>query len=114
MIFLDVTIAIKEGKIETDLFKKDTAKPRALLPSSAHPNHIPTNIIYSMGFRLLRICSSKPLFEIRLKELKEHFLIPRDYKPRIIDAQFKRLTELPGANYDEQRREALKKKEEKS
>ena len=67
-----------------------------------------------MGFRLLRICSSKPLFEMRLKELKEHFLIPRDYKPRIIDAQFKRLTELPGDNYDEKRREDLKQKDKKA
>ena len=63
-----------------------------------------------MGFRLLRICSSETLFEKRLKELKEDFLIPRDYKPRIIDAQFKRLRELPGVNYDDKRREANKKK----
>ena len=68
--FLDVTIAIADGQINTDLFRKDTAKPRTLSPRSAHPMHIPTNIIYSMGFRLLRICSSEALFEKRLLELK--------------------------------------------
>ena len=109
--FLDVTIAIEDGKIVTDLFRKDTAKPRTLLPSSAHPSHIPTNIIYSMGFRLLRICSSEFMFEKRLTELKNDFLIPRNYKERIIDTQFKRIRELPGETYDEKRREALKKKE---
>ena len=45
--FLDLKISIHNGKIETDLFRKETAKSTALLPSSAHPNHIPTNIIYS-------------------------------------------------------------------
>ena len=53
--FLDVKICIKVGKIETDLYRKPTDKPRALLPSSAHPAHITTNIIYSMAFRLIRI-----------------------------------------------------------
>ena len=54
--FLDLKISIENGKIVTDLFRKDTAKPRALLPSSAHPGHITTNIVYSMAFRLIRIC----------------------------------------------------------
>ena len=62
-----------------------------------------------MGFRLLRICSNEDQFEKRLTELKEDFLVPRKYKPRIIDAQFKRIKELPGASYDERRQEALKK-----
>ena len=109
--FLDMTISIKEGKVETDLYRKDTAKPRALLPSSAHPNYITSNIIYSMGFRLLRICSNESTFENRLKELKNDFLIPRQYKPRIIDTQFKRIRDLPGTNYEDKRKEALKKKE---
>ena len=78
--FLDLKISISENKIRTDLYRKDTDKPRALLPSSAHPNHIPNNIIYSMAFRLLRICDTEDLFEMRLNELKNEFLIPRNYK----------------------------------
>ena len=50
--FLDLKISISENKITTDLFRKDTDKPRALLPSSAHPNHIPNNIIYSMALEI--------------------------------------------------------------
>ena len=64
--FLDLKISIGEGKIRTDLFRKDTDKPRALLPSSAHPNHISNNIVYSMAFRLLRICDSDEKFENQL------------------------------------------------
>ena len=60
--FLDLKISIKDGKIATDLYRKDTAKPRALLPSSAHPGHITSNIVYSMAFRLIRICSIEENF----------------------------------------------------
>ena len=51
------------------------------------------------------------MFKKRLQELKEDFLIPRGYKPRIIDGQYKRILELPGGTYLEKRKEALKKKE---
>ena len=108
--FLDLKISIKDRVIRTDLYRKPTDKPRALLPSSAHPNHIPTNIIYSMAFRLLRICDDENIFNERLAELKNNFLLPRNYKSRIIDSQFKRVKELPGDTYTEKRKLALKKK----
>ena len=108
--FLDLKISISENKIRTDLFRKDTDKPRALLPSSAHPNHIPNNIIYSMAFRLLRICDSEEKFEDRLNQLKTEFLIPRHYKSKLIDQQFNRVRSLPGSNFTERRNLALVKK----
>ena len=43
--FLDLNIFVENGKIRTDLYRKETDKPRALLPSSAHPNHITSNIV---------------------------------------------------------------------
>ena len=78
--FLDLKISIEEGKICTDLFRKETSKPTALLPSSANPRHIIHNIVYSMAFRLLRICSSEKRFEARLKQLKPDFLLERKKK----------------------------------
>ena len=111
--FLDMKISIKDGKISTDLFRKETSKPTALLPSSAHPGHIIHNVVYSMAFRLLRICSSEEVFEKRLLELKKDFLIPRNYNAKVVDAQFKRVKNLPGESYKEKRNEALKKKEAK-
>ena len=107
--FLDLTIKIKNGKIHTDLFRKETDKPTALLPSSAHPGHITHNIVYSMGFRILRICSEEENFKKRLSELKHQFLMPRNYKSKLIDDQFSRLRDLPGLDYKEKRKEALKK-----
>ena len=111
--FLDMKISIENGNISTDLFRKETSKPRALLPSSAHPGHITTNIVYSMAFRLLRICSSEIKFEERLSELKNDFLIPRNYNSKVIDSQFKRIRNLPGQTYSEKRNLALEKKEKK-
>ena len=111
--FLDLKISIKDGKISTDLFRKETSKPTALLPSSAHPGHIIHNIVYSMAFRLVRICSSEENFEKRLSELKSEFLIPRKYNSKVVEAQFTRVRNLPGEDYKEKRENALKKKEKK-
>ena len=62
-----------------------------------------------MGFRLMRICSTPELFEKRLEELKSDFLMPRNYKAKLIDEQFSRIQNLPGNSYKEKRSEALRK-----
>ena len=111
---MDLKISIKNGKIVTDLFRKDTSKPRALLPSSAYPGHITPNIVYSMAFILIRICSTEEKFEGRLLELKNNFLIPRNYNLKVIEAQFNRIRSLPGNGYIEKRRNTLEKKEKKT
>ena len=108
--FLDLKISIENSRIQTDLYRKETSKPRALLPSSAHPGHITPNIVYSMAFRLLRICSTESIFQERLEELKQDFLIPRNYHSKIIDAEFKKIQNLPGSNFVEKRQNSLAKK----
>ena len=92
--FLDMTISIKDGRIQTDLYKKPTDVPSALLPSSAHPGHVSPNIVYSMAFQLLRICSTPELFQMRLKELQNDVLIPRDYKISVIQKAFDKVKAL--------------------
>ena len=68
--FLDMMIRINEdGYLETDLYKKKTTKVQYLLPSSCHPGHITRNIPYSLAYRLLRICSKRETFKLRLEEL---------------------------------------------
>ena len=68
--FLDLNIKISGNHSITNLHRKATDKPTALLPSSAHPGHITPNIVYSMAFRMQRICSKEDSFEARLSELK--------------------------------------------
>ena len=68
------------SKFSTDLYRKPTDKPKALLPPSCHPGHKCKNIVYSMAFRLMRICSEETTFLKRKLELKYKYLIPRGYK----------------------------------
>ena len=63
-----------------------------------------------MAFRLMRICSREVIFEERLEELKFNFLIPRNYHPKIIDAEFKKVRSLPGADFVDRRLSSLAKK----
>ena len=70
-------------------------------PSSCHPGHITRNIPFSLGYRLLRICSHKQTFLLRLEELRQD-LFSRGYSPRIVDDAFRRVKAIP-------REEALKK-----
>ena len=100
--FLDTQVTVNEsGFIETDLYKKSTAKVQYLLPSSCHPAHICKNIPFSLGYRLLRICSREDMFLQRLLELKND-LVSRSYHVKIIEEAFERLRNLD-------RSEALKK-----
>ena len=74
-----------------------------------YPGHIFSNI-YSMAFRLLRICSTEKIFEKRLSELKNQCLLPRNYHSKVIDSQLKRVRNLHGENFKEKRTLSLKKK----
>ena len=55
-----------------------------------------------MAFRLLRIVSCPQLLQTRLTELKNDYLIPRDYNPKMIDDVFAKINNIT-------REEALKK-----
>ena len=100
--FLDMQVSIdEEGYIQTDLFTKETARCQYLLPSSSHPSHVTKNIPYSLGYRLLRICSNNDNFIKRLGELKQD-LISRNYHPKIIDEAFNRVKKI-------KRRKAIEK-----
>ena len=66
-----------------------------------------------MAFRLLRICSREDVFEQRLEDLKVNFLIPLRYHPKIIDAKFRKVRNLPGVDFDARRKQSLVKKPSK-
>ena len=91
----------EDGYLETDLYKKKTAEVQYLLPSSCHPGHITRNIPYSLAYRLLRICSKRETFKLRLEELRQDLLL-RSYKHKIIEDAFKRIMQI-------ERSEAIKR-----
>ena len=70
---------------------KENLKISYLMPTSAHPGHV--NIPYSLGYRLLRICSDSDTLQIRLSELGEA-LKSWGYKERSIQEAFSRVKQI--------------------
>ena len=104
--FLDVQVQLdSNGFIKTDLYCKETAKCQYLLPTSCHAGHVTTNIPFSLGYRLLRICSEREDFLSRLEQLRQN-LFARNYPAKVVHNAFERVKAIP-------RSEALKRVERK-
>ena len=99
--FLDTSCKVIEGKIITDLYRKETDRNQYLLPSSCHPAHVTDNIPFSLALRIVRICTLQEDREKRFSELKD-LLLSRDYKPKVIDSAIQKARNIP-------REEALKR-----
>ena len=92
--FLDVSCSIQNGKIETDLHRKETDRNMYLLPSSCHPPAFSKNIPYSLCLRIVRICSNPENREkqfLKLKELMEN----RGYSENTISSAIDRARRIP-------------------
>ncbi len=81
--YLDTTISLRDDVINTDLYRKPTDRVQYLLPSSCHPNHIFTNVPFSLALRIVRICSTREVLDRRLAELSE-MLLSRSYNKNVI------------------------------
>ena len=92
--FLDTLCTIIDGKIETDLFKKDTDRNQYLLTSSMHPIQCTRNVPYSLALRIVRICSRSTDKEKRFQELK-NLLLERGYKTITIDRALEKARQIP-------------------
>ena len=57
LAFLDTLCKIENGKIITDLYRKETDRNQYLLTSSCHPAHVTENIPFSLALRIVRICT---------------------------------------------------------
>ena len=66
--FLDGTVSITEGIIETDLYVKPTDSHQYLLPSYCHPFYYKKDIPYSQALRLKRISSNNEFFDKRCND----------------------------------------------
>ena len=84
--YLDVQVIVREGKLITDLYVKQTDSHQYLDPSSCHPYHCTKSTPYSQVLRLNRICSENVSFDLRCNELEE-WLIKRNYNPRVVRKQ---------------------------
>ena len=92
--FLDTLCTIKNGHIETDLYKKDTDRHQYLLPTSCHPKQTTKAIPYSLGVRIVRICSEPIQRDQRLQEL-ERYLLQRGYNEKVVASAIVRAKRIP-------------------
>ena len=99
--FLDTSLSLSHGQVNSDLYRKPSDRNQYLLPSSCHPPHCHENIPFSLALRIIRICSNPTQRDCRLLELKE-MLIARDYKKNIINSAIDKALKIP-------RKEAIKK-----
>ena len=93
--FLDVTVIKNEqGKIETDIYYKETNNHEYLNYNSHHPTHIKNNIPFNLAKRIIVFCSNPFTETTRLEELKT-WLLNCDFPPDIITRGFHH-SKLPG------------------
>ena len=92
--FLDTLLSIKNGRIEVDLYRKETDRNQYLLPPSCHPKATSSSIPYSLSLRIVRICTNSEKRDLRLQELKQ-LLLTRDYPETLIDSSIKKARKIP-------------------
>ena len=92
--FLDVTCSIVNGRIETDLYKKETDRNQYLLPSSCHPKNTTKSIPFSLALRVVRVCSTPKTRDIILRELK-YSLMERGYNEEMLEASIEKARSIP-------------------
>ena len=92
--FLDTSLSIRNGRINSDLYRKPSDRNMYLLPSSCHPPHCSANIPYSLALRIVRICTDTSERDQRLIELKD-MLVARNYKKSIINAAIEKALKVP-------------------
>ena len=84
--YLDMQVIVREGKLITDLYVKETDSHQYLDPSSCHPYHCTKSTPYSQALRINWICSENTFFYLRCNELEE-WLIKRNYNPAVVRKQ---------------------------
>ena len=72
--FLDVTLSIKNKRIETQLFEKELNLHLYLPPTSAHPPGVLKGLVHGMIFRIYRLCSEEQVQQDFVKALYRRLL----------------------------------------
>lgn len=101
--FLDLKIGQEQGKLQTTLFRKDTATNSLLHYSSFHPQHLKRGIPTGQFARIKRNCSTEEEFNQQARSLSERFKV-RGYPRKIISKSFQKIKQQP-------REQLLQKKE---
>ncbi|XP_041423533.1 uncharacterized protein LOC108704076 isoform X3 [Xenopus laevis] len=95
--FLDVKVEVRDGKFETDIYRKPTDKITYLDPKSFHPPTTVSGLPYSQLLRVKRIVSTDSVFEERADEMMNNF-VKRGYKQEMLEDIKQRVREVDRAD----------------
>ena len=79
--FLDVTIKMVDGAVNTTIYEKPSDKHMYLHQKSSHPNTTKKAIPFGLGIRARRICSTEKEYKINRKKIVDN-LGKRGYKKK--------------------------------
>ena len=88
--FLNLKVGIKDGKITTDLYVKDTDRHQYLHYTSAHPYHTNKSVVFSQALRLSRLCTYEKDFKRHMAGMKQWFA-KRDYPQDLINTEMNKV-----------------------
>ena len=88
------SVSIINGKIDLDLYKKETDRKQYLLRESCHPKGVTAAIPFSLGLRIVRICTTEQNRDLRLLELK-NVLTERNYPEELINRGIEKARKIP-------------------
>ena len=87
--FLDVTLSMEDGKLETDRHVKPTNPQLFLHYTSNHPQSVFKAIAYGQAITVRTICSKQEFVNKHMKKLKEKF-IERGYPVEMVERELAR------------------------
>ena len=87
IMFLDIHIYKKDGRLETTVYSKPTDSHLFLQGSSCHKKSSVTGIQKGVALRLRRICSTDEEYKVNSKKYKA-FLVSRGHKPSTVVKNF--------------------------
>ena len=73
IVFFDIKVSLRSGKVFTNLYVKPTDRHQYLHYLSAHSYHTKKWVVFSQTLRISRLCSSKKDFEDHKIEMKSWF-----------------------------------------
>ena len=101
--FLDLDVALNNGRLESTVHVKPTDRHQYLHYSSSHPEHTKRSIVFSQTLRVSRICSREKDFQDHCLQMRSWFL-KRKYPEKLIDNEMKKVRFFP-ANLQNKKRE---------
>ena len=85
--YLDLLIAIHEGRLSTTVYSKPTDSHLYLQADSCHPEASIRGIHKGVALRLRRICSTIEEFDTKSKEYSA-YLVARGHNPYLVESVF--------------------------